>query len=73
MREMSEFADRFWRSHDGLRLFARDYAGGCGQARLPVVCIHGLTRNGRDFEAVAPSGRPIKVTDHGSVVPELIA
>jgi uncharacterized protein (DUF1501 family) len=26
-----------------------------------------------DFEAVAPSGRPIKVTDHGAAVPELIA
>jgi pimeloyl-ACP methyl ester carboxylesterase len=67
MREMSEFADRFWRSHDGLRLFARDYAGGSGQARLPVVCIHGLTRNGRDFEAVAPQlalgGRRILVPD----------
>jgi uncharacterized protein (DUF1501 family) len=28
---------------------------------------------GLDVEAVAPSGRPIKVTDHGAVVPELIA
>ena len=28
---------------------------------------------GLDYEAVAPSGRPIKVTDHGAIVPELIA
>jgi uncharacterized protein (DUF1501 family) len=28
---------------------------------------------GLDVEAIAPSGRPIKVTDHGAVVPELIA
>lgn len=51
---MNGSAERFWDSADGLRLFARDYAGGGGPARPPVVCLHGLTRNSRDFEAVAP-------------------
>jgi pimeloyl-ACP methyl ester carboxylesterase len=45
---------RRWLSHDGLELFARDYAASEGLARLPVVCLHGLTRNSRDFEDVAP-------------------
>jgi pimeloyl-ACP methyl ester carboxylesterase len=51
---MTATADRFWTSADGLSLYARDYAGAAGPARLPVICIHGLTRNSRDFEEVAP-------------------
>lgn len=51
---MSGWVDRWWTSHDGLRLHARDYAASAGEARLPVVCIHGLTRNARDFEDLAP-------------------
>lgn len=46
--------DRWWRSRDGLNLHAVDYAGAAGSVKLPVICIHGLTRNARDFEAVAP-------------------
>lgn len=49
-----EFVDRFWRSRDGLTLHARDYLAAPGPARLPVICIHGLTRNARDFEDLAP-------------------
>jgi pimeloyl-ACP methyl ester carboxylesterase len=48
------FSDRFWTSSDGLNLHARDYAGASGRARAPVVCLHGLTRNARDFEDLAP-------------------
>lgn len=51
---MSEWLPRQWCSADGLNLFGRDYAGAAGGARLPVVCLHGLTRNSRDFEHVAP-------------------
>lgn len=47
------FTSRFYSSPDGLRLHYRDYAGP-PDARLTVVCIPGLTRNARDFEAVAP-------------------
>jgi len=52
---MTAFTDRWWASGDGLKLHARDYAGAEGPARLPVICIHGLTRNARDFEDVAPA------------------
>ncbi len=41
-------------STDGLALYARDYASHGGQARLPVICIHGLTRNSSDFDELAP-------------------
>ncbi|MDP2214207.1 alpha/beta fold hydrolase [Phenylobacterium sp.] len=47
--------ERTWVSSDGLRLSAQDYGGAGGPARLPVICIHGLTRNARDFEDVAPA------------------
>jgi pimeloyl-ACP methyl ester carboxylesterase len=51
---MTDHSERRWTSRDGLTLFARDYAGAGGAARLPVICLHGLTRNSRDFEDVAP-------------------
>jgi pimeloyl-ACP methyl ester carboxylesterase len=51
---MTQITDRTWTSADGLTLYARDHAPGSGPAKLPVVCIHGLTRNSRDFEIVAP-------------------
>jgi pimeloyl-ACP methyl ester carboxylesterase len=39
-----------FKSADGrLNLYARDYGGG----GLPVLCLHGLTRNSADFEALA--------------------
>lgn len=41
-------------SADGLKLFVRDYPAVAPETGLPVVCIHGLTRNSRDFELVAP-------------------
>ncbi len=47
---MSGYSDIFHPSADGrLTLYARDY-GGDG---LPVLCMHGLTRNSADFEALA--------------------
>lgn len=64
---MIEFADRYWESSDGLRLYARDYPAANGDAKLPVICIHGLTRNSKDFADVAPaickSGRRVLVLD----------
>jgi pimeloyl-ACP methyl ester carboxylesterase len=61
------YAERTWTSGDGLSLWARDYGGGSGPARLPVICIHGLTRNSRDFEDVAPviaaAGRRVLALD----------
>src|SRR5690349_11192676 len=52
MRPMTSFNDLAWRSADGLTLHARDYPADGGQA--PVICIHGLTRNAKDFEELAP-------------------
>ena len=51
---MSNYTETSFTSADGLRLVARDYAPASGPARLPVICIHGLTRNSADFEDVAP-------------------
>lgn len=50
------FADRYWTSEDGLRLHFRDYppaSGGQAGERPPVICLHGLTRNARDFAGLA--------------------
>lgn len=51
---MSTYTEISYTSGDGLRLYARDYAASSGPARLPVVCIHGLTRNSADFDELAP-------------------
>jgi len=61
------FAERRWNSADGLSLYARDYAAAAGPAKLPVIAIHGLTRNSADFGAIAPliaqSGRRVLALD----------
>lgn len=51
---MSTYTDITFTSDDGLSLHARDYPGAGGPARLPVICIHGLTRNASDFDELAP-------------------
>ncbi|WP_296943073.1 alpha/beta fold hydrolase [uncultured Massilia sp.] len=59
---MSPFTSIRYTGSDGLALQARDYAptaaapAGMAAApgRLPVVCIHGLTRNAADFDEFAP-------------------
>ena len=48
---MASWDDRYWTSRDGLKLHYRDYAGPAD--RPPVLCLHGLTRNARDFESLA--------------------
>jgi len=49
------FLDRTYMSSDGLTLHLRDYDPGAGASadRLPVICLPGLTRNARDFHAIA--------------------
>ena len=42
---------RHWTSRDGLSLYFRDYTG--PSDRPPILCLHGLTRNSRDFEEFA--------------------
>jgi pimeloyl-ACP methyl ester carboxylesterase len=64
---MSTFSEISFTSDDGLRLYARDYAPASGPARLPVICIHGLTRNSADFDELAPwiaaQGRRVLAVD----------
>jgi len=61
------FVDRRFYSPDGLSLYARDYAPGAGQTKLPVIAIHGLTRNSADFGGIAPelarAGRRVLAVD----------
>ena len=45
-------AEYWFDSHDGLKLYSRVYAAAAANAPV-VVCLHGLTRNSRDFEQLA--------------------
>lgn len=47
----ASWQDRRWTSRDGLSLYYRDYSGPA--AAPPILCLHGLTRNSRDFAAFA--------------------
>jgi pimeloyl-ACP methyl ester carboxylesterase len=57
--------EHFYQSHDGLTLHSRVYPA--VQTRgVPVLCLHGLTRNGRDFSALArhlQAGREVLAAD----------
>ena len=50
---MSEYRDYWYQSPDGLRLYARDYPGPASSSELPVLCLHGLSRNSADFAGLA--------------------
>ena len=72
---MSDFKEIYFQSKDGLRLYARDYARDDlrdntalpSTSKLPVICIHGLTRNSSDFDELAPwiaqQGRRVLAVD----------
>src|SRR5207244_4298618 len=64
---MATYEKRYWWSNDGLRLHYRDYPG--RDDRPPILCLPGLTRNARDFEALAarlsPEWRVIAVDLRG--------
>lgn len=49
----SEYREYRWTSADGLSLYSRIYDSGSPQGPA-VLCLPGLTRNSRDFEALAP-------------------
>jgi len=50
------YRDGWYRVPDGLRLHYRDYAGSADHP--PLLCLPGLTRNARDFEAFAERYSP---------------
>lgn len=59
------YSDRNWQSPDGLTLYFRDYDG--PHDTVPVVCLHGLTRNSRDFAPLAEH----LCDRHRVIVPEM--
>ena len=46
------YKDFLYTTQEGLRLYARDY-GERTAPRTPVICLPGLTRNSKDFDALA--------------------
>jgi len=52
----ARFEDRFIVVRDGLNLHYRDYPGSCDGP--PLLCLHGLTRNSRDFAELAERYSP---------------
>ncbi len=50
---MSKVAENYFVADDGLRLFYRDFAGPSRDQPAPVLCLHGLSRNGSDFLTLA--------------------
>lgn len=61
------YQDRSWTSSDGLNLHYRDYPGPDGCEGPPVICMHGLTRNSRDFADLADH----IAQSHRVLVPEM--
>jgi pimeloyl-ACP methyl ester carboxylesterase len=61
------FEERVIATVDGLTLYARDYPPLLPETGAAVICLHGLTRNSRDFEVIAPRiaalGRRVIVPD----------
>ncbi|HEX7931373.1 MAG TPA: alpha/beta hydrolase [Sphingomicrobium sp.] len=50
------FEDRYFKIADGLRLHSREYPG--SESKPPLLCLHGLTRNARDWAAFAERYSP---------------
>ena len=48
---MSEYKDIYYKSSDGLSLYARDYSH--PDPTHTILCMHGLSRNSADFEDIA--------------------
>lgn len=61
----ASYTDEYWTSPDGLKLYYRDYAG--PNDKPPVLCLHGLTRNSRDFAPLAET----LAGDWRVIVPEM--
>jgi pimeloyl-ACP methyl ester carboxylesterase len=61
------FEDRYFTVRDGLRLHYRDYRGSA--EKPPILCLHGLTRNARDWaefgERYSPAHRVLAIEFRG--------
>lgn len=64
---MSAYSEHYFTAPDGVKTYYRRYPADGPGDKLPVLCMHGLTRNSRDFAEVAPglaaSGRTVIVVD----------
>lgn len=60
------YRDVKFTAHDGVTLYARDY-GRRHRDKLPIVCLHGFSRNSKDFDEIA--GQLAK--DRRVIVPDL--
>jgi pimeloyl-ACP methyl ester carboxylesterase len=66
------FQDHYFHATDGLRLYGRSYGFDAEQqVGMPIVCLPGLTRNSRDFHALAAflaspagGGHPVVTLDY---------
>ncbi len=47
-----DFQEKYYYSKDGLKLYYRDYNQG-NSDKTPLLCLHGLTRNAKDFNKFA--------------------
>jgi pimeloyl-ACP methyl ester carboxylesterase len=53
MNATTSYEETYWSGKDGLSLYARVYETSAPTGSA-VLCLHGLTRNSRDFEDLAP-------------------
>jgi len=64
---MSAYSEHAFTAPDGVSTYYRRYPAEGGERGRPVLCMHGLTRNSRDFEDVAPRlaalGRTVLAVD----------
>ncbi len=51
---MTAYSEHFFTAPDGVKTYYRRYPAEGAKQKRPVLCMHGLTRNSRDFEDVAP-------------------
>ncbi|MGX6647838.1 alpha/beta fold hydrolase [Maricaulaceae bacterium MS644] len=51
---MTEYSEHFYTAPDRVKTYYRRYPGHGAAHKTPVICLHGLTRNSRDFESVSP-------------------
>jgi pimeloyl-ACP methyl ester carboxylesterase len=64
---MTAYSEHFFTAPDGVKTYYRRYPAEGPADKLPALCMHGLTRNSRDFEEIAPriaaSGRTVIAVD----------
>ncbi|XBQ15911.1 MAG: alpha/beta hydrolase [Oceanicaulis sp.] len=64
---MTDYSEHFFTAPDGVRTYYRRYPAQGSEDKTPVICLHGLTRNSKDFAEIAPriaaSGRTVIVPD----------